>query len=331
MTTGGAAMADEKVRKLAEDALNRLAAELAAGKSDALKNYLDTMSRFHHYSLRNVLLIASQRPTATHVAGYHTWADLGRHVKHGEKGIMIFAPILTKQRDPSALALKQEQTVTKGNDVFRLAGFRTAFVFDVQQTEGKPLPEFAKTMGEPKEFADKLKALVANQGITLEYHESLPQGAQGISYGGKIHLVSGMQPAEEFSVLVHELAHEMLHHKPTEDRLPKVFVETQAEAVAYVVCRGVGLDTNSAAADYISLYNGDKKTLVQSLSAIQDASSRILDELLPAERPSPFHERRGERDLPSVSSPTHEVPGTSTPGSGPSAPQSPEPAISFDR
>jgi hypothetical protein len=195
------------------------------------------------------------------------------------------------------------------------------------------LPEFAKTTGEPREFADKLKALVAKQGITLEYHESLPQGAQGVSYGGKIHLVSGMQPAEEFSVLVHELAHEMLHHKPTEDRLPKVFVETQAEAVAYVVCRGVGLNTNSAAADYISLYNGDKKTLVQSLSAIQDASSRILDELLPAERPSPFHELRGERDLPSLSSPTHEAPGKPTLTEGSPAPRMPDqPAsISMDR
>jgi hypothetical protein len=289
------------------------------------------MGRFHRYSWGNVLLIAAQRPTATRVAGYHTWRDLGRHVKPGENGIRILAPILTKQKENPDRPQNPELATPKRDDLFRLNGFRSAFVFDIAQTEGKALPEFAKTAGEPREFTDKLKALVAKQGINLEYHDSLPQGAQGVSYGGKIHLVTGMQPAEQFSVLVHELAHEMLHHKPSEGRLPKVFEETQAEAVAYVVCRGIGLDTNSAAADYISLYSGDKKTLAQSLSAIQDASSRILHELLPPERPSPFHERRGERDLPNVASPTREAPDTPTPNSGPSAPQTPEPAISFDR
>src|SRR6266851_8820492 len=91
-------MADDKVRKIAEEALNRLATELEAGKSDALQNYLATMGRFHRYSWGNVLLIGSQRPTATHVAGYHTWRDLGRQVKRDEKGIMIFAPVMVKQR-----------------------------------------------------------------------------------------------------------------------------------------------------------------------------------------------------------------------------------------
>lgn len=101
--------------------------------------------------------------------------------------------------------------------------------------------------------------------------------------------------------------------------------------MAYVVCRGVGLETNHAAADYISLYNGVKKTLAQSLSVIQETSSRILDELLPREPRSPFHERQAERDLPNGSSPTHEEPvrPDMTPAS--SAPQTPDHSISFDR
>src|SRR5712691_7222214 len=92
-------MVNDRIVKKAEDAINQLAAELAAGKSETLQNYLNTMGRFHNYSWGNVLLIGSQRPTATRVAGYHKWKDLGRYVKTGEKGIMIFAPILTKQRD----------------------------------------------------------------------------------------------------------------------------------------------------------------------------------------------------------------------------------------
>src|SRR5229473_8122188 len=115
-------MADDRVRKLAEDAINRLATELEAGKSEALQNYLNTMGRFHNYSWGNVLLINSQRPTATRVAGYHKWKDLGRFVKTGEKGIMIFAPILTKQRENAASPSTDKITPPKADD-FRVTGF----------------------------------------------------------------------------------------------------------------------------------------------------------------------------------------------------------------
>jgi hypothetical protein len=68
--------------------------------------------------------------------------------------------------------------LTKKDDVFRLTGFRTAFAFDVAQTEGKPLPEFVKTTGDPREFVDRLKSLVVKQGILLEYDSSIAPGAQ---------------------------------------------------------------------------------------------------------------------------------------------------------
>ena len=124
------------------------------------------------------------------------------------------------------------------------------------------------------------------------------------------------------ALLAHELAHEMLHHQKGEPRLPKTVIETQAEAVAYVVCRGVGLETNSAAADYIQLYNGDKKTLGESLTVIQETSSKILDYLLPEQNRSPFHEEPGkafadvaghsqsdlDRESPTVSTPAAQGP-----------------------
>jgi hypothetical protein len=134
-----------------------------------------------------------------------------------------------------------------------------------------------------------------------------------------------MPPAEDFSVLAHELAHEMVHHGKDETRSPKVMRETQAEAVAYVVSRGVGLETNSAAADYIALYNGDKKTLAQSLSVIQETASRILDELLP-QRSAPSH----EKDKPALS---HDEPGRAGPAQLPPAGPVPDQSdsISLDR
>jgi len=290
------------------------------------------MGRFHRYSWGNVLLIASQRPTATHVAGMYTWNRLGRIVNEGEKGIMILAPILRKDREEPRTPPNAGGSVAKKDDVFRLAGFRPAFVFDAEQTHGKPLPEFAKTTGDPREFTDKLRAFVAKQGISVEYDKSIAP-AMGVSSGGKIRLVPGMQPAEEFSVLAHELAHEMLHHRKDETRLPKVVVETQAEAVAYVVCRGVGLETNSAAADYIALYNGDKKTLAESLSVIQETSSRILDQLLPEQRLAPAHEKHPQTAFADRSGQSHDEPGRAGPAQPAPASQGPDrsDSISLDR
>jgi hypothetical protein len=263
---------------MAEAALNRLSAELEAGRSETLKNYLAALGKFHRYSWGNVLLIASQRPTATQVAGFHTWHAMGRWVKKGEKGIMIFAPVLVKQQqEPSA------PSQAKSNEAVRLAGFRTAYVYDKEQTDGQPLAEFASTAGDPKEYSDKLRALVAKRGIDVEYDASIAP-AQGTSSGGKIRLVPGLSPAEEFSVLVHELAHEMLHHRKDIVVPDKLVRETQAEAVAFVVCQGVGLETKTAAADYIALYNGDKQTLAESFSVIQGTSAQILNDLLPPER-----------------------------------------------
>ena len=100
--TAGRDMPEEKAQRIAEEALKRLTEELQTGRSDALKAYLSAMGRFHRYSWNNVILINSQRPTATRVAGFHTWHELGRSVKRGEKGIAILAPIRARQVEPTA-------------------------------------------------------------------------------------------------------------------------------------------------------------------------------------------------------------------------------------
>lgn len=92
-------MKTEQAKQLAEQALEKLIEALEAGKSEALKAYLATMSRFHHYSFGNVMLIAFQSPTATHVAGFNTWKSLGRYVKKAERGITILAPIVVNRKN----------------------------------------------------------------------------------------------------------------------------------------------------------------------------------------------------------------------------------------
>src|SRR6202044_857982 len=111
--------------------------QLEAGHSEALTNYLTAMSRFHNYSFGNVLEIARQMPTATRVAGFWTWKNLGRSVKAGQKGIRILAPIVGVRRMTNEEA---EKDITRQNER-ALLGFRNAYVFDISQTEGVELPE----------------------------------------------------------------------------------------------------------------------------------------------------------------------------------------------
>jgi hypothetical protein len=207
-----------------------LIAQLEAGHSDALTAYLNAMSRFHNYSFGNILEIARQRPAASRVAGMYAWNQLGRRVKKGEKGIRILAPIMGVRRKSEDEA---EKDITKQNRLV-LVGFRNAYVFDVEQTEGVELPAMREVYGSVGENRDRLLAFIERQGIQLVFTEDIAP-ALGVSYGGRIAILPGQSKAEEFSTLVHELAHEMLHKAERRTTTTKVVRETEAEAIAFVV------------------------------------------------------------------------------------------------
>jgi antirestriction protein ArdC len=266
-------MKAEQAKKLADEALQNLAAALEQGKSEALTAYLATMSRFHNYSWGNVLLILSQMPTASHIAGFNAWRSFGRFVKKGEKGIVIIAPMLIKPREDEPSPQDKDRTLLR---------FKAVYVFDVSQTDGEPLPEFARVGGNPNGCTEALKALLAEKAITLEYADSLG-AARGVSHGGRIQLLAGLSPAEEFAVLTHELAHELLHKGDRRHNTSKTVRETEAEAVAFVVSQAIGLETGTAAADYIQLYAGDKATLAESLDYIQKTAAEILAAIMQTE------------------------------------------------
>ena len=160
-----------------------------------------------------------------------------------------------------------------------LVGFRSAYVFDVSQTDGKELPELSsKVSGDVGERRERLFDFTIAQGIQLEFKESIAP-ALGVSYGGKIVLLPGQSTAEEFSTLVHELAHEMLHKAERRTATTKVVRETEAEAIAFVVGQTIGLNTGRASADYIHLYHGNAALLAESLEVIQKTSAVILSAL----------------------------------------------------
>jgi hypothetical protein len=255
--------------------------QLNAGKSEALTDYLTAMSRFHNYSFGNVLEIARQMPTATRVAGFWTWKNLGRSVNAGAKGIRILAPIVGVRRKKDEEA---EKDITTQN-TRALLGFRNAYVFDISQTNGVDLPEMHQVSGDPGENIERLTAFLQAQGIQLVYNEKIAP-ALGMSYGGRIAILPGQSKAEEFSTLVHETAHELLHKAERRTATTKTVRETEAEAIAFVVGKAVGLVTGNASADYIQLYHGNASLLAESLEVIQQTSSVILAALeppLPAE------------------------------------------------
>lgn len=262
-------MKAEDAKKIADQALEQLADALKRGKSKSLTEYLAMLGRFHRYSFGNVLLILTQRPEATNVAGFSTWRTLGRYVKKGERGIVIIAPMSIKPRQEEPRESETKKPILR---------FRAAYVFDVSQTDGEPLPELGTTAGDPADRLARIKAFITDRGIALD-QEDVPAGAMGVSRGGRISVLPGLTPAQEFSVTVHELAHELLHRgddRPTS----KTVRETEAEAVAFVVSSAIGLETGTAASDYIQLFDGNTETLAASLNRIQHVAADIIAGLL---------------------------------------------------
>ena len=263
----------EQAKQIASKAIEQLSQALERGHSEKLREYLAAMARFHRYSLHNVMLIVSQRPDATHVAGFQTWKQLGRYVKQGVKGILILAPVLLR---------KETETSDQREEAERAAvRFRAVYVFDVADTDGKPLPELGNAEGDPSGHTQRLKDFVASRGIQLEYSDAICP-AQGQCSPGKIVLLPGQCAAEEFATLAHETGHALLHGQDRRSETTKCVRETEAEAVAFIVCEAIGLKAQNSA-DYIQLYSGDKETLAESLEHVQRASAEILAAITPSD------------------------------------------------
>jgi antirestriction protein ArdC len=212
------------------------------------------------------MLIASQKPNASYVAGFRTWNELGRFVNKGEKGILILAPIVRR---------KAENEEDQKESSTCVAGFRGAYVFDVSQTDGQELPHIGTVQGDPRWCGEQLRRFASAQSISIDYSMEIAP-ARGMSSGGRITLLPGQPQAEEFSTLAHELAHELLHRGDRRSATSRRIRETEAEATAFVVCYAVGLETGSAASDYIQLWNGDAQLLTESLAYIRQAASQML-------------------------------------------------------
>jgi len=250
-------------------------------ESDNFREFLLTMSKFHDYSIGNLILITIQKPEATRVAGFRTWQELGRWVRKGEKGIAILAPCLppknarvTEREDEEP---DEEERVTEIRPLY----FKVVHVFDISQTEGKPLPEFEvpALTGEANDelFTEVLK-LAESQGLDVSF-ESRPGQDPAIKgmYSGKMIWIRPEESrAQQLKTMLHEIAH---YYSEGVFRMSRRSAETIAESVAFTVGAHFGFDTGVRSFPYVALWAEDKKVLEQNLADIRKVSTKIIDAL----------------------------------------------------
>jgi antirestriction protein ArdC len=268
-------------RNSIDNLLSTLKLELAAPGASLLP-LLTTMSRFSRYSLANQMLIYAQRPAATHLLGYRGWLKAGYQVRKGEHGIAIYAPMRFKARDDDGTAATDD---TAGRH--RL-GFRVAYVFDLAQVD--PLPgtdstvfatHFADTRAAELAIA-RLHAFLFGHNVELEYKDLAP-GLMGYTDGRRITCGTGQATPVEFATLAHETTHLLLHFPGDRSTRPDLVTrETEAEAVARVVCAQLGLAGTEASVAYIRSYRGTPDTLDASLERIRTTALRLSTELAAA-------------------------------------------------
>lgn len=240
--------------------------------SSRYRRYLTTMSNFHSYSLNNCLLIFSQMPEATLVAGYHTWRkQFGRHVKHGEHGIRILAPVRTKKEEAEE---EQEEL-----------HFKSICVFDVSQTEGDPLPTYMdETLdGTVKDYDQFMNELKLISPVPVE-ETVLSSGIHGC-YRPKqevIQIQKNMPQLQTIKTLVHEIAHASLHNRQNNgEQLSHEQKEIEAESIAYILCRHFGLDTGEYSFGYLAGYSSSRELpeLRASMERIHQASDNLINQI----------------------------------------------------
>lgn len=266
-------------------------------QSESYAQYLQTMSRFHHYSVNNQVLIHMQKPDATLVAGFNKWKNqFGRNVIKGEHGIKIIAPTPFKKKieqekldpDTQLPMLDADGKIITEEKTIQIPMYKPVTVFDVSQTEGKPLPQ----------LAHELSGNVANYDVFMEaLRRSSPVPISIEVMGGgmdgyfdlehqDIAIRKGMSEVQTVSAVIHEMAHALLHNrtKDTEEKTPELSrstEEVQAESISYAVCAYYGIATGENSFGYIVSWSKDKTLpeLRESLEVISKTADGLISDI----------------------------------------------------
>ena len=261
----------------------------AVFESEKYKAYLNAMSKFHHYSFGNVMLILMQCPEASMVAGYTTWKkQFGRTVKKGEHGIMILAPapykriVETEKIDPLTKApiLDANGDPIRETDYIVQQSFKVVYVFDVSQTEGRELPTLGvgELSGEVEHYERIFAAVEALSPVPVEYRPAQKSKGCYSHLEQKIYLNRGMSQVQTLKTLIHETAHALLHARPEAADKDRHTKEVEAESIAYVVCQHFGIDTADYSFPYVTSWSSGKELdeLKASLDCISKTASGLI-------------------------------------------------------
>lgn len=260
-------------------------------KSDKFKEFLDTMSKFRSYSVSNCVLIQMQRPDATLIAGYKKWQkEFERQVQKGEKAIIIIAPIIKTKTENVLDSQGNKLKDSNGNEILKdikyLAGYTKTNVFDVSQTKGKELPQIAKALTtnfeNEKIFKNYMNAIKAVSSVPIRF-DNIPKGNGYFSLDKQeIVIKNGLSNHQTIKTAIHELAHSILHNKIQDiTKNIKKVQEVQAESIAYVVSKNLGIDTSSYSFEYIASWSMAMSTddLKDVLSSIKSTSMELTDKI----------------------------------------------------
>ena len=265
-------------------------------ESEKYAEYIATMAKFPHYSINNCILIASQCPTASLVCGYKKWqTDFNRTVNKNEHGIMIIAPIKFKTDveepmfDENARPVIDENGRQKKEVVKReFQSFRPAYVFDIQQTSGDPIPTLATLLDASVDDFEELKEIVMKVSPVPVEFSADTGGANGYysATQKKIVIKEGLPELQTIKTMIHECAHARLGHGGEDDKWDRESKEVQAESVAYWVASMLNLDTSDYSFGYIAGWSKNKEVseLKENLELIKttadEISSLIEEELI---------------------------------------------------
>lgn len=254
----------------------------AVFESDRFKDYLQTMSKFHNYSIRNIMLIKSEKPDATYVAGFKAWdKKFGRHVKKGEKGIPIIG------YTPKTKYIEEEQINENGEKETVLTKkiipwYKIVYVYDISQTYGRPLPKLIENLqGQVDDYENLFESVKSVSPYDIGF-EKMEDGKNGYcDFAGKvIKIREGRSEKQNIKTAIHEIAHANMHNQK-DNKIDRRTAEVEAEAVAYVISEHFGIDTSSYSFGYIAGWSSGKELqeLEDSLSRIQHESSSLIGKI----------------------------------------------------
>ena len=292
-------MAEKKSNR---DRLKEITASIEDGikelfQSETYAQYLQTMSRFHHYSVNNQVLIHMQKPDATLVAGFNKWKNqFGRNVIKGEHGIKIIAPTPFKKKieqekldpDTQLPMLDEDGKIITEEKTIQIPMYKPVTVFDVSQTEGRPLPQLAHDLsGNVANYDVFMEALRRSSPVPISI-EVMRGGMDGYFdlEHQDIAIRKGMSEVQTVSAVIHEMAHALLHNRTidTEEKTPEISrsaEEVQAESISYAVCAYYGIATGENSFGYIASWSKDKTLpeLRESLEVISKTADGLINDI----------------------------------------------------